>query len=222
MVALTMSTDARAEILAAIRQALGPVQAPPEPPVPAPGLERPAGKQGLVELFCERVADYHAGVRRASADEVTTAVAQIAARNHARRLVVPDGLPLQWRPAELDLIEDGGALTASELGQLDGALTAAGLAVAETGTVVLDGGADQGRRALTLLPDLHICVVPTARIVADIPDAIAALGELVASERPPLTFISGPSATADIELRRVQGVHGPRRLEVIVAAAVYT
>jgi L-lactate dehydrogenase complex protein LldG len=101
--------------------------------------------------------------------------------------------------------------------EFDGALTAAGLAIAETGTLVLDGGPDQGRRALTLLPDLHICVVLRARIVADLPDAVAVLGEVVRSERRPVTFVSGPSATSDIELRRVDGVHGPRRLEVVVA-----
>jgi L-lactate dehydrogenase complex protein LldG len=166
-------------------------------------VAHPPGRQQLVELFCERVSEYRARVSRAPADGVAEMVAEVAARHDARRLVAPGGLPSQWRPSRLE--------------QFDGALTAAGLAIAETGTLVLDGGPDQGRRMLTLLPDLHICVVPVARIVADVPDAISALGELARSERRPVTFVSGPSATSDIELRRVEGVHGPRRLEVIVA-----
>jgi L-lactate dehydrogenase complex protein LldG len=137
---------------------------------------------------------------------------------------VPAGLRGRWRPAELELVEDDGRLTPRELEQFDGALTAAAVAIAETGTIVLDGGPDQGRRALTLLPDLHISVVESALVVADVPDAIAELDEAVRVHRRPVTFVSGPSATADIELRRVQGVHGPRRLEVIVAggAALHT
>jgi L-lactate dehydrogenase complex protein LldG len=215
-----MNGDARAEVLAAIRRALGPAEPRPAPATLA--VEEftshlPAGAEELVELFCERVRDYRAGVSRAGADGVAGAVADIAARHGARRLVVPGGLPVQWRPPELELVQDDGELTARELEQFDGALTAAGLAIAETGTLVLEGGPDQGRRALTLLPDLHICVVPVARVVSDVPDAAAALGELVRSERRPVTFVSGPSATSDIELRRVEGVHGPRRLEVVVA-----
>jgi L-lactate dehydrogenase complex protein LldG len=180
-------------------------------------VAHPPGRQQLVELFCERVSEYRARVSRAPADGVAEMVAEVAARHDARRLVAPGGLPSQWRPSRLELIEDDVELSARELEQFDGALTAAGLAIAETGTLVLDGGPDQGRRMLTLLPDLHICVVPVARIVADVPDAISALGELARSERRPVTFVSGPSATSDIELRRVEGVHGPRRLEVIVA-----
>jgi L-lactate dehydrogenase complex protein LldG len=171
----------------------------------------------LVELFCERVRDYRAAASRARADGIGAAVADAAARHGARRLVVPSGLPAQWRPSRLELVEDDGELTARELEEFDGALTAAGLAIAETGTIVLDGGPDQGRRALTLLPDLHICVVPVTRVVADLPDAVAVLGEVVRSGRRPVTLVSGPSATSDIELRRVEGVHGPRHLEVVIA-----
>jgi L-lactate dehydrogenase complex protein LldG len=246
MVEVTMSTDARADILASIRWALTsarappelagpPAEAPPETAVPAAEAPRqtavaaaesppepavPAAKtppdRGLVQLFCERVADYRARVRTAAPDEVAAALAEVAASHGARRLVVPAGIPAPWRPAGLGLVEDDGRLGARELEQFDGALTAAGLAIAETGTLVLDGGGDQGRRALTLLPDLHICVVPADRIVSDVPVAITALAEMMRSQPRPVTFISGPSATADIELRRVQGVHGPRRLEVVV------
>ena len=215
-----MTAEARAEVLAAIRRALGPPGARPASGTPtAPQLmsEPAPGADELVELFCERVRDYRAGVSRAGADGVAASIAEVAARHGARRLVVPKGLPQQWRPSQLELVEDDGELDARELEEFDGALTAAGLAIAETGTLVLDGGPDQGRRALTLLPDLHICVVPLARIVADLPDAVEILGEVVRSERRPVTFVSGPSATSDIELRRVEGVHGPRRLEVVVA-----
>jgi L-lactate dehydrogenase complex protein LldG len=176
----------------------------------------PVDVEELAELFCDRVRAYGAWACRAPAGEVSQAIAAAAARHAARRLVVPAGLPSAWRPAALELIDDAG-LGARELERFDGALTASALAIAQTGTIVLDGREDQGRRALTLLPDLHICVVEAARVVADVPDAIAALDKTVREQRRPVTFISGPSATADIELRRVQGVHGPRRLEVVVA-----
>jgi L-lactate dehydrogenase complex protein LldG len=218
-----MSDQARAEILAAIRGALGtdiPARAregsdqQPAPSIPAPSSE---GLPALLERFCDRVRDYGAVASRVGRDEVAATVAEIAARHRARRLVVPAGLPRRWRAALLELVDDDERLGPRELERFDGALTAAALAVAETGTLVLDGGPNQGRRALTLLPDLHVCVVDAARVVADVPDAIAALEPALREHRRPVTFISGPSATADIELRRVQGVHGPRRLEVILA-----
>jgi L-lactate dehydrogenase complex protein LldG len=214
-----MSEAARSEVLAAIRRALGPSEERPASPVPA--LEQleaalPAGSDELVERFCERVRDYGAEVSRVGEHDVAAAVVAIAARHGARRLVVPVGLPTAWRPAGLELVEDDGDQAARQLEAFDGSFTGAGLAIAETGTIALDGGADQGRRALTLLPDLHICVVPAERVVADVPEAIAALKDAVAARRP-VTLVSGPSATSDIELRRVEGVHGPRRLEVVVA-----
>ncbi len=134
-------------------------------------------------------------------------------RHDATRLVVPEGLPPSYAPEGLELLADAPPLDRDTLATADGVLTTCALAIAETGTIILDAGAGQGRRALTLLPDLHICVVPTDRIVANVPDAIAQL----ATTRAPVTFISGPSATSDIELNRVEGVHGPRRLEIIIA-----
>ena len=216
-----MSDAARVEMLAAIRRALGPGAvaaasgAEPAPSIPGPAS---AASARLLERFCERVRDYGAGAVRSGPDDVTEALGELARRHRARRLVVPAGFPERWRPEGLELVDDDGRLDARELERFDGALTAAALAIAETGTLVLDGGPDQGRRALTLLPDLHLCVVDAARLVADVPDAIAAIEPPLREHRRPLTFISGPSATADIELRRVQGVHGPRRLEVIVVA----
>ena len=127
------------------------------------------------------------------------------------RLGVPPGLLEGWRPDGIELVEDHG-LSARDLDALDGALTGCALAIAETGTIVLDGGERSGRRALTLVPDLHVCVVERAQVVATVPEAIRALD----GGRGPFTFVSGPSATSDIELDRVEGVHGPRRLEVLL------
>jgi L-lactate dehydrogenase complex protein LldG len=213
-----MSDDARAEILAAVRSALGPPPRrssnPPSPPLIRSG--EPAEPHALVDLFSERAQDYAATVT-STEREVADAVASAAKRNGARRLVTAPGLLAQWRPAELELIDDDAGLTARELEQFDGALTSAALAIAETGTIVLDHAPDQGRRAVTLLPDLHICVVAASRTVADLQHAIAVLEERVRSGSRPITLVSGPSATSDIELRRVEGVHGPRRLEIILA-----
>ena len=133
-------------------------------------------------------------------------------------IAVPVGVPAAWLPAELEAVGDEPPLTARELDGLDGVLTASALAIAETGTVALDHGPGQGRRALTLLPDLHVCVVDAATVVDDVPDALAALAEPIAAGRP-ITLVSGPSATSDIELNRVEGVHGPRRLEVLLLEA---
>jgi L-lactate dehydrogenase complex protein LldG len=122
---------------------------------------------------------------------------------------------LSWRPAGVELVEDHG-LSAHELDRIDGALTGCTAAIAETGTIILTGGPPEGRRALTLVPDLHICVVGEAQICELLPEALAVIGDRGLASRP-ITFISGPSATSDIELSRVEGVHGPRNLVVLVA-----
>ncbi|MGH2803792.1 MAG: LutC/YkgG family protein, partial [Thermoleophilaceae bacterium] len=128
----------------------------------------------------------------------------------------PEDLPQDWRPEGAELVPDSG-LSPTELNELDGALTGCALAIAETGTIVLDGGAAQGRRALTLVPDYHLCVVPADAIVGLVPEAVERLEPAVQEGRP-LTFIAGPSATSDIELNRVEGVHGPRTLHVVVVS----
>jgi L-lactate dehydrogenase complex protein LldG len=115
----------------------------------------------------------------------------------------------------VELVEDA-PLSFDALDRVDGVLTGCTVAIAETGTIVLSGGPTEGRRAITLVPDLHVCVVAEHQVVETVPEAMAQLGELVGAERRPLTFISGPSATSDIELNRVEGVHGPRRLIVLV------
>jgi L-lactate dehydrogenase complex protein LldG len=177
---------------------------------------RRAGRLGAAEraaLFCERAGEYRADVRRIA--DVAVAVEEVCRTHGVRRLGVPAGLPAGWRPAAVELVEDAG-LSPRELDALDGVLTGSTLAIAETGTIALAGGPGEGRRALTLVPDLHVCVVEESRIVELVPEATARLGELVARERRAVTLVSGPSATSDIELSRVEGVHGPRTLVVLV------
>jgi L-lactate dehydrogenase complex protein LldG len=200
--------SARDEVLGRIRAALADV--PPDE-APAATLEPVAPSPGDVARFAERAADYRATVVRVPADEVSSAVAAACERHDARRLLVPEGLPDGWAPEGIDRLSE--PLARDAVAGADGVLSTCALAIAETGTIVLDAGPGQGRRALTLLPDLHICVVPADRIVAGVADAIASLG----GRTGPVTFISGPSATSDIELNRVEGVHGPRRLEIVVA-----
>jgi L-lactate dehydrogenase complex protein LldG len=196
----------------AILAAVGPTRRA-EPIVRAYRREGERTATERVALFCERVGEYRADVRRV--DDVATAVADVSRALGARRVGVPAGLPDAWRPPELELVADTG-LTPRELDSLDGVLTGSTLAIAETGTIILTGAPSEGRRALTLVPDLHICVVEEAHIVELVPEAFAVLGELVARERRPFTLVSGPSATSDIELSRVEGVHGPRTLVVLV------
>jgi L-lactate dehydrogenase complex protein LldG len=160
------------------------------------------------------VGEYRATVRSATRDELEPVIGQMCSEAGAERLAIPPDLPPEWRPNGPELVEDTG-LSAHALDTLDGALTGCALAIAETGTIVLDGGRAQGRRALTLVPDYHLCVVEADAIVATVPEAIRQLEPAVREGRP-LTFISGPSATSDIELSRVEGVHGPRTLHVVV------
>lgn len=166
----------------------------------------------LLDLLAERIADYRAVVRRARPDQLGEAVGAALTGRGARRVVVPAGLELPALPAGIEVIADNG-LSAGDLDAMDGVITGAAVAIAETGTIVLDGSADQGRRVITLVPDYHLCIVHAARVVELVPEAVALLGPRA---RRPLTWISGPSATSDIELSRVEGVHGPRALEVIL------
>ncbi|GAA3835978.1 LutC/YkgG family protein [Nocardioides panacisoli] len=198
--------SARDDILGRVRTALASVQ--PDPvPVASP---RAAPSGDLVDLFAERVADYRATVVHCPADGVEVAVA--AALPAGARVVVPPALPAGL-VAGLDVVVDEG-LSATELDRVDAVVTGCRVAIAETGTIVLDHEPDQGRRAITLVPDRHVCIVRADQVVADVPDALAVL-----DPSRPLTWISGPSATSDIELDRVEGVHGPRALHVIVVDA---
>jgi L-lactate dehydrogenase complex protein LldG len=203
---------AKDEILARIRAT------DRKPPAPVEHTYRSTGTLDAgarVDRFAERVADYRAEVRMLDAAGLPAAI-EAALREHgAVRVGIPPRLPSAWRTESLDLVEDLG-LGAHELDTLDGVVTGCTVAIAETGTIVLTGGPSEGRRALSLVPDLHVCVVQRAQIVELVPEALSALEELVVRERRPLTFVSGPSATSDIELSRVEGVHGPRTLVVLI------
>lgn len=170
-----------------------------------------------VALFVQRVEDYQATVIRTGPDNVAAAVAKSLVG--ASRVVVPAGFNPSWRPGEIDIVADEPVLSSDELDGIDAVLTSAVVGIAVTGTIVLDHTEGQGRRALTLVPDLHVCVVTTDQIVGDVPEAIARLSASVSAGHP-LTWVSGPSATVDIELIRVHGVHGPRTLRVVLVESV--
>jgi L-lactate utilization protein LutC len=188
--------------------------APPAAEPPAYRTKDSRSRDEIVTVFAERVAEYRATVHRVAEAEVAAQAASICADHGATRLGVPAGLPAEWRPPEVELVDDDG-LTAGELDALDGAITGCAVAIAETGTFVLDGGPGQGRRALSLVPDLHVCVVRAEQVVGLVPEAVGRLERAVRDGRP-LTLVSGPSATSDIELSRVEGVHGPRILHVVL------
>ena len=166
-----------------------------------------------VDLFVERVQDYKATVIRTDPDNVAAAVAKSLVG--ARRVVVPAGFKTSWQPGEIDIVGDEPVLSSDDLDGVDAVLTSAVVGIAVTGTIVLDHTEGQGRRALTLVPDLHVCVITADQIVGDVPEAIARLTSSVNAGHP-LTWVSGPSATVDIELIRVHGVHGPRTLRVVL------
>jgi L-lactate dehydrogenase complex protein LldG len=209
-------TAAREDVLSRIRTALGPEPRVIEIPrdyVVASSLQHDM----QVERFAERAAEYRATVWRCAEADVAAAVGAALADHSARRLVAPSDLPADWRPEGIEWLDDGERLAVEALDASDGVVTGCAMAIADTGTIVMDAGERQGRSALTLLPDLHVCVVRSAQVVGTVPEAIRRLGEAVRTGRRPVTFISGPSATSDIELNRVEGVHGPRRLEIVLA-----
>jgi L-lactate dehydrogenase complex protein LldG len=207
-------TDSKDAILARIRSALRDV----------PRDERPEDVEvtrdyadshatgDVVDLFVERVEDYRATVTRVAEAGVPAEIARILSEHDVENLVVPPGFPQEWLAAyQGSRLSDEPPLSAAELDASDGVITLAALGIALTGTIVLDAGVGQGRRALSLVPDLHLCVLRTSQVVPDVPLAIRALTPV-----RPTTFISGPSATSDIELNRVEGVHGPRTLAVLL------
>jgi L-lactate dehydrogenase complex protein LldG len=209
-------SGAREAVLARVRAALGPAAEVPEVPraYRNAGALDADGDAVAVDRFCERVADYQVNVRRVRGDELPRALMAACAHRDARRIAVPAQAP-PWTIDGIELVRDDPPLTPHQLDALDGVLSGCALAIAETGTIVLDGIGASGRRALTLVPDYHLCVVRSDDIVPSVPDGVAALARGAAEGRP-ITFISGPSATSDIELERVEGVHGPRTLDVFV------
>lgn len=199
--------SAREAILARIRGALA--DRPSPAPIPR-DYHGPSASPGDVELFAERVGDYRATVHRCAEDGVAARITHILDERGISPALVPDGFPAEWLGTVATLRDT--ALSPAQLDAVPGVLTTCAAAVATTGTIVLDHGPGQGRRALTLVPDYHLVVVLAGQVGANVPDAIAAL-----DPARPLTWISGPSATSDIELNRVEGVHGPRTLDVLIA-----
>ena len=180
-------------------------------------------REQVLDCFVERVSDYRATVSRTHPSHLSDAVAAALRTREVRRLGTPADLSESWleglRPDKVEVLRDGVGHQASTNDAVDSCqavLTGCALAIAETGTVVLDSGPAQGRRALTLLPDFHVCVVFGDQVVETVPEAVRALGPRVGERGRPLTLVSGPSATSDIELTRVEGVHGPRSLWVIL------
>jgi L-lactate dehydrogenase complex protein LldG len=205
-------------ILGRVRRALADVPRDDTPYEQAVrrGYRREHGGLGVaerVELLAENLADYRAIVHRCADEELPELLTRLLAERGSRTVLVPPGLPPYWlRAADATRVHDRVTSTADELDQVDSVVTGCALAIAETGTIVLDGSPDQGRRRITLVPDHHICVVRVPeQVVSSVPQALERL-----DPARPLTWISGPSATSDIELDRVEGVHGPRTLEVVL------
>jgi L-lactate dehydrogenase complex protein LldG len=199
---------ARDVVLARIRSALGSQTTAADLPR---GYRRTGslapGSADLLDLFATRLVDYRAAVHATTAEALVDTIVTVLVG--IGRIVVPPGLPTDWAPTAT--IDNG--LSAAELDRHDTVLTGCAAAAAQTGTIVLDGGPGQGRRAISLVPDRHVCVVRADQVVRTVPELLARL-----DPRRPLTFISGPSATSDIELQRIEGVHGPRTLIVILVA----
>ncbi|MFF4272699.1 lactate utilization protein C [Streptomyces sp. NPDC001536] len=210
--------SSRERILGRVRRALADVQQDDTPYEQAVSRDylREHGDRSVaqsVDLLAENLADYRAIVHRCTADDLAVTIAGMLAARGARTVLVPPGLEPSWlAETEAEQVPDRIESTPHELDRIDSVVTACAVAVAETGTIVLDGSPDQGRRRITLVPDHHICVVQVPeQVVSSVPQALERL-----DPARPLTWISGPSATSDIELDRVEGVHGPRTLEVVL------
>lgn len=214
----TGSNPARTEILRRIRAAKGGNSDAAVATAAWSGVDRQyrreaaPGEEVVLELLEDRLRDYDAHVVRAGREEVAAAVAKILTGRGKRRMVIPEGVPSGWLPDNFEFVTDTG-MTAADLDGFDGVMTGSTVAIAETGTVVLQSVAGQGRRAVTLVPDYHLCLVNAADVVRTVP---AAMDRLRGTAELATTFFSGPSATADIEMTRIKGVHGPRHLDVIL------
>ncbi|MFE1012700.1 lactate utilization protein C [Streptomyces sp. NPDC058794] len=206
--------SSRERILGRVRRALADVPAD-EAPIARDYL-REHGRRSTaetVELLAENLADYRAVVHRSTDERLPELLTRLLTAHGSRSVVVPPGLPPHWlRAVDATRVHDSAASTPQDLDRIDSVVTGCAVAVAETGTIVLDGSPDQGRRRITLVPDHHVCVVRVPdQVVSSVPHALGRL-----DPARPLTWISGPSATSDIELDRVEGVHGPRTLEVVL------
>ena len=215
---MTVRTTAKEALLARVRGAVADLSAPLGARGETPWVDQAsAGVAETVELFVENVVDYKAEVVRVGPDGVGEAVAAALTAYGVQSVVVPDGTDPGWTaaiPEGVRQVSDD-ALSAAALDSIDAVVTSSAVGIATTGTIVLDHGPGQGRRALSLVPDVHVCVVAADAVVHDVPEAVSRLHPQAGMPRP-LTWISGPSATSDIELDRVEGVHGPRTLHVIL------
>jgi L-lactate dehydrogenase complex protein LldG len=210
------SESEKATILARIHAALS--NSPEPGSVPRNYLRRDERNQAaILDELVEHLRDYKAAVKRVSPATLPTAIAATCASYTIGTLAVPADLPPEWLPSAVEALRDDPPLSHEQLDQSDGVLTGCALAIAQTGTIVLDGGAHQGRRALSLVPDRYLCVVYAEQVVGIVPEGIHRLASVATR---PITLISGPSATSDIELSRVEGVHGPRTLHVFLVGAV--
>jgi len=209
-----MKKSAKDVMLARIRAATA--NAPEPPPVPYDFRERDErDRAAILEDFIERLVDYKAIVTRTDDASLPQAIMDACQQQGIIQLIVPADLPSRWIPSGVKVLKDDPPLTIAQLDESSGVLTGCAIAIAQTGTIILDGGATQGRRALSLIPDRHLCVVRAEQVVGLVPEAIAGLARRATH---PITLISGPSATSDIELSRVEGVHGPRTLYVFVVS----
>jgi len=205
--------SSREEMLARIRTATADITGVTDVPRRYNPARRGPGSadEELVRRFAERASDYRATVRRCGQDEVAQVIADAVAARGAEQVGVPGGFPAEWSALLPGAVSP--PLDVAALDALDGVVTTCAVAIAETGTIVLDTGPGQGSRAFSLVPDYHLAVVRAGQIVGTVPDAVAAL-----DPARPLTWISGPSATSDIELSRVEGVHGPRTLDIVIVS----
>ncbi|MDO5084076.1 lactate utilization protein C [Arachnia propionica] len=212
--------SAREEILARIREATKDIkEKDPVKDVPVTwAYDQPTPLEDVLETFVENILDYKARITRTPASGTGEAIVTALKELGARTVVIPDGAPQGWvdavTVAGLEVVRDT-QLSHQQLNDIDAVLTGSAVSMAETGTIALDHSADQGRRALTLVPDRHVCVVRAETVVSDVPEAVHRLKPAVVAGQP-VTWISGGSATSDIELSRVEGVHGPRQLYVVL------
>jgi L-lactate dehydrogenase complex protein LldG len=215
---MVTNSAARAEVLRRIRAAKGGTSNEVDVRAAWAGVERgyrraaSLDRRGVIELLEDRLRDYDAHVVRVGRGDIAVAVGKMMDERGKRRMVVPVGIAAEWLPAGFEFVVDEG-LSAAELDGFDGVMTGSTVAIAETGTVVLQDVRGQGKRAATLVPDYHLCVVRVEDVVETVSEAME---RLAATAELPTTFFSGPSATADIEMTRIKGVHGPRFLDVVL------
>jgi L-lactate dehydrogenase complex protein LldG len=213
-----MPADARSAILSAIRSANGHATDLPHTESDYAQIPRTYTQDSSLShdealaLLTERLIDYNANVVPCTIDQVPSAIRKALQHHNAHRILVPEDLPVHLLPDGFEITPDHN-LSPAELDRFDAAVTLGALAIAETGTIILEGVSGQGRRAATLVPDVHVCVLNAENIVTHVPEAIA---RLASAATLPLTFFSGPSATADIEMTRIKGVHGPRHIHILL------